>query len=101
MTDFNFMLVLPVVTLAAYALLSLILVGFLRGNSRALAMVALVGLGMTGFTLWRLWDLWRLVGPMETAFGMVHIDGLGLFFSFILLVVAILSVLVSMTVTPS
>ena len=51
MTDFNFILVLPVVTLAAYALLSLTLMGFLRGNSQALAMVALVGLGMTGFTL--------------------------------------------------
>ena len=97
MADFNFLLVLPVVTLTAYALLALLLVPFLRGNSRTLALVSLVGLGMTGVTLWKLWAVWREVGPMETAFGLVRIDGFGLFFSFILLIVAILSVLVSMT----
>ena len=41
--------------------------------------------------------MWSVAGPMETAFGMVRIDGFGLFFSFILLVVAILTVLFSMT----
>ena len=97
MADFNFMLVLPVVCLAAYALLSLLLIPLVRGNSRALAVVCLIGLGMTGFTLYRLWALWRSVGPMETAYGMVRIDGFGLLFSFVLLLIAILSVLVSMT----
>jgi NADH-quinone oxidoreductase subunit N len=97
MADFNFILVLPVVCLVAYALLSLLLLPWYRGNSRVLALVTLVGLGTTGYSLFRLWELWRERGPMETAYGMVHIDGFGLVFSFIVLIVAILSVLVSMT----
>jgi len=97
MADFNLLLVLPVVCLSAFALLVLLLAPWLRGNSRWLAVDSLIGLGMTGFILWRLWTLWRTVGPMETAFGLVRIDGFGLIFSFILLIVAILSVLVSMT----
>ena len=96
MPEFNFMLVLPVVCLSAYALLALLLSPYLRDNTRMLAVVSLIGLGMTGFTLWRLWGLWRAIGPMETASGLVRIDGFGLFFSFILLIVGILSVLVSM-----
>jgi NADH-quinone oxidoreductase subunit N len=97
MADFNFVLVSPVVCLAAYALLLLILVPMFRGNGRMLVLATLIGLGTTGFTLWRLWSLCNVVGPMETAYGMVRIDGFGLVFSFILLIVAILSVLVSMT----
>jgi NADH-quinone oxidoreductase subunit N len=94
MADFNFLLVLPVVTLAAFALLALL---FFRGNRWALAIIWSIGLGVTGFTLFRLWDMWREVGPMETAFGLVRIDGFGLGFSFILLIVTVLSMLVSMT----
>jgi len=52
---------------------------------------------MTGASLVHLWLQWRLVGPQETAFGLVRIDGFGLFFSFILLIVTILSVLMSIT----
>ncbi len=97
MADFNFLLVLPVVCLAAYGLLVLLLVPFLKDNSRGLALVSLAGLGVTGVILYRLWVRWSMVGAEETAFGMVRIDGFGLFFSFILLVVAVLSVIGSMT----
>jgi NADH-quinone oxidoreductase subunit N len=97
MDEFNLMLVLPVVCLSAYGLLSLLLAPFLRGNGRALGLVSLIGLGMTGLTLYRLWTLWRIAGPQETAYGLVRIDGFGLLFSFILLIVAVFSVLVSMT----
>ena len=70
MGDFQIMLVMPVVCLAAYGLLALLLVPMLRGNSRYLGLVALVGQGMTAAFLLRLWSLWRLSGPQETAFGM-------------------------------
>jgi len=96
MGDFNLNLVMPVVCLAAYGLLSLLLVPWLRGNSRYLGVVSLIGLVMTGAFLVRLWSQWRLMGPQETAYGMVRIDGFGLFFSFILLLVGLLSVLYSM-----
>ncbi|NIV47737.1 MAG: NADH-quinone oxidoreductase subunit N, partial [Gammaproteobacteria bacterium] len=95
MADFNFLLVLPVVSLAAYGLLVLVLVPFSRGSTRGLALATLIGLGMTGVILYRLWQHWAMYGPQETAFGLVRIDGFGLFFSFILLVVATLSVLAS------
>jgi NADH-quinone oxidoreductase subunit N len=43
------------------------------------------------------WLNWRLFGPLETAAGLVRVDGFGLFFSFIVVLVAILTVLYSMT----
>jgi NADH-quinone oxidoreductase subunit N len=95
MGDLNFLLILPVVCLTSYALLAMLLVPLLRGSTRMLGLVALVGLGVTGATLVRLWAEWERRGSMETAFGMVRIDGFGLFFSFILLVVAALTVLAS------
>jgi NADH-quinone oxidoreductase subunit N len=97
MGDFNLNLVMPAICLSAYGLLSLLLVPWLRGNSRYLGVVSLIGLVMTGAFLVRLWDQWRLIGPQETAYGMVRIDGFGLFFSFILLLVGLLSVLYSMS----
>jgi NADH-quinone oxidoreductase subunit N len=98
MGDFNLLLVLPVVCLAAYGLLTMILVPFLRAGARALGLVSLVGLIMTGWSLLRLWGIWNAAGPQETAFGLVRIDGFGLFFSFVLLIVAALSIVTSMTV---
>ena len=97
MGDFDLILVLPVVCLAAYGLLVLLLVPFMRGNSRALALATLIGLGMTGGTLYKLWLAWQAVGPLETASGMVHIDGFGLFFSFVLLLIAALTVVASVS----
>jgi NADH-quinone oxidoreductase subunit N len=97
MGDFDTILVMPVICLSAYGLLALLLVPWLRGNSRYLGLVSLIGLGMTGAFLVRLWSQWSLLGAQETAYGMVRIDGFGLFFSFVLLLIGALSVLYSMT----
>ena len=96
MGDFNIPLILPAAGLAAFALLILLFVrGGARGSNRYLAWMALIGLGMTGFILFRLWQMWTVIGPQETAFGMVRIDGFGLFVSFILLIIGVLSVVAS------
>ncbi len=97
MGNFEFMLVMPVICLSAYGLLTLLLVPSCRGNTRWLGFATLIGIGMTGAFLVRLWSEWRLSGPQETAYGMVRIDGFGLFFSFIVLLVGLLTVLYSMT----
>lgn len=96
MGDFQLMPVFPVLALSAYGLLALLLVPWLRDNTRWLGLVTLTGLAMTGAGLVRLWMEWRVRGPLETAFGMVRVDGFGLFFSFILVLVGTLSVLYSM-----
>jgi NADH-quinone oxidoreductase subunit N len=88
---------MPVICLSSYGLLSLLLVPWLRGNSRYLGVVTLIGLVMTGAFLFRLWGEWRIAGPQDTAYGMVRIDGFGLFFSFVLLLIGLLSVMYSMT----
>jgi len=97
MGDFNWLLVLPVVCLAAYGLLTMILSALFRGDSRGPVGATLVGLVMTGVILVVQWREWTIAGPQETAFGLVRIDGFGLFFSFILLIVAFLTVLMSLT----
>ena len=96
MIDFNLYLVLPVVVLSAYGLLALLLAPFFRGNSWVLGPIAVLGILLAGFFTERLWGIWRVQGALETAAGMVRIDGFGLLFSFILLVVGLLSVLASM-----
>ena len=95
MGDFNWVLVLPVVCLAAYGLLTMILAALFRGDSRGPVIATLVGLVMTGAILVVQWRQWIAVGPQETGFGLVRIDGFGLFFSFLLLIITILSVLMS------
>ena len=97
MVDFDLFLAFPVIILAAYGLLALLLVRTLRDNSRFLGAVALIGFAVTG---WSIFDLWRRVsaaGPLETAYGLIRIDKFGLFFSAILLAIAVLSVLVSLS----
>ena len=97
MVEFEYILASPVIILAAYGLLALVLAPGLRDNSRFLGVVSLIGFAVTG---WSLWDLWRRVavaGPLETASGLIRIDEFGLFFSAILLVVAALSVLISIS----
>ena len=96
MGDFHLYFVLPVVVLAAYGLLVLALAPFFRGNSRILGLVSLLGIGLSGFFTERLWWIWQDHGPLKTAFGMVRVDGFGLFFSLIILGVGALSVLASM-----
>jgi len=97
MVDFDFFLALPVIVLASYGILAMLLSPWMRGNSRALGGVALIGLLMTGWSLYRLWTMVAVTGPQETAFGLVRIDPFGLFFSFIVVIVGFLSVLVSMS----
>ncbi len=97
MGNFEITLVTPVISLSAFGLLTLLLVPWFRGNSRYLGIVALFGVGTAGASLVQLWNRWQITGPQETAFGMVRIDGFGLFFSFIVLLVGGLSVLYSMT----
>ncbi len=95
MGDLNFTLILPVICLAAYALLVLLWVPFMRGSSRALALISMIGIGMTGFVLFRLWKNIEIAGPQQTAYDLVRIDGIGLFFSVLILLVGALSVLAS------
>jgi len=97
MGDFNVLLMMPVITLAAFGLLAMVLVPLLRADGRALGIVALIGVAMTAVSLGRLWHDWRIAGPMETASGLVRIDGFGLFFAYILLVIGGLSILLSIT----
>lgn len=97
MGDLDILPILPVVSLASFSLVALLSVPFLRGTTRVLGFVTLIGLAMTGVILLSLWRQWSMTGAMSTANGMVRIDGFGLFFSFVLVLVGILSVLYSIT----
>ena len=97
MGDFTLMPIFPVLSLTTYGLLALLLTPWHRYTSRWLGLVCLVGLATTFVGLVQLWSQWRVAGPLETAAGMVRVDGLGLFFSFILLLIGTLTVLYSMT----
>jgi NADH-quinone oxidoreductase subunit N len=98
MANFDLLLVLPVVCLASYGLLLLLVEPWLRGAHRwYLGGVTLAGLFMSGYSLVRLWSIVSSAGPQETAYGLVRIDAFGLVFSFVLLGVTVLSVVVSVT----
>jgi len=90
--DFALLPVLPVVILAAYGILALLLAPFYRGRSEILAGASLVGILMAAIPTWRLWTLVGGGRPAETAQGLVRVDSYGLFFTYILLVVGALSV---------
>ena len=68
MGDFNWLLVLPVVCLAAYGLLTMVLSALFRGDSRGPVGATLVGLVMTGVILVVLWRQWTIVGPARNRF---------------------------------
>jgi len=97
MVDFDYVLALPVIALAAYGLLTLVLAPRWRDAPRVLGVMTLVGFAVTGWLLFDLWTRVRASGPLETASGLIRIDGFALFFSAILLLVATLSVLVSLS----
>ena len=97
MDNFEYILVLPVICLAAFGLGALLLAPWFRGNSRYIGLVSITGLVMSGACLVQLWNQWSVTGPRETAFGLVRIDGFGLFISLVLILVGLLSVLYSMT----
>lgn len=97
MGDFQFLLVSPVVCLASYALLLMLSTPLHPRYPRLLPLTSLLGFAMTGLALYRLWAEWRMAGPLETAYGLVHIDGIGLYLSFVVLIVGTLCALFSMT----
>jgi NADH-quinone oxidoreductase subunit N len=95
--DFDLTLVLPVVILASYGLLALLLAPFFRDRSRILAGVSLLGIVMATASTAKLWQFWGQGqgAPITTAHGMVQIDGFGLFMTFILLIVGAMTIAVS------
>ena len=72
----------------------MLLVPYVRGNTRPLGFVAIIGLVTTGLTMIRPWGIWSVAGTQLTAGGLVRVDGFGLFFSAILLIVALLVLVV-------
>ncbi len=95
MTEFDLLPILPTVSLSAFALLALVLVPFFRGSSRPIVLVALSGLGVTVGVLWSLWQACAREGAIESAAGLVRVDPFGLYISFLLLLIGILTVFYS------
>ena len=96
MGDFNPTLILPVVALAAFGLLALLFAPVLRGQARVLGGVSLLGVAVAAVSTARLWQLRRAGAAMETAGGMVRVDGFGLFFAFVLLAIGGLTIAASL-----
>ena len=96
MGDFNLTLILPVVTLAAFGLLALLFAPALKGQARVLGGISLLGIVVAAASAVRLWTLWRVAGPLESAGGMVRVDGFGLYLSLVLLAVGALTVVASL-----
>jgi NADH-quinone oxidoreductase subunit N len=97
MGAFDVGLVMPVLALAGFGLFVLLWSPFLRGASWALGAMSLIGIAVAAVATHQQWRVWRAQGAaIETAGGMVRIDGLGLAFSFIVLIVGALTVLASM-----
>jgi NADH-quinone oxidoreductase subunit N len=95
MSEINLFLAMPVIALAAYGLGVLLLmhVPLFRGRTVEMGWFAFVGvLASGGFTFW-LWRHWSGNGATTTASDMILVDGLGLFFSLILLAVTALCIL--------
>ena len=82
MGAFDVGLVMPVLALAGFGLFVLLWSPFLRGASWALGAMSLIGIAVAAVATHQQWRVWRAQGAaMETAGGMVRIDGLGLAFS--------------------
>jgi len=96
MISFDLNLVGPVITLVFFGLFVLLLTPFFRRETWVFSIVSLIGILTAGYLTSSLWRTWRAVGAMETGAGMVRVDGFGLLFSGILLVVGALCVLASM-----
>ena len=87
-------LVLPVVILAAWGILVLLMTPFYRETGRGFAAllspwsVSLLGVAFSG---WASVRQWRGVGPeaATTAYGMVHVDRFGIYLSVLVLVVVL------------
>ena len=83
--------VLPIVIVASYGLLVLVLSPILRDNRRTLAAVACLGLAVAGWAGLKQWGM-----ELDTAFNMVRVDRLSTFFGLLFVAVGILTVLISM-----
>jgi NADH-quinone oxidoreductase subunit N len=95
MFDLDIQLAYPVIAPAVLGLVLLVLVRAVRGSRWALPSITLIGFGLTGVILARLAQYISVEGPQVTANGMITIDGFGLFFSAIVLVIATLTVIAS------
>ena len=102
----EFSLVLPVAMLAAFALLALFVSPWLKREdplaptrglraSTVLGSFSLLGTVMASLVLVQLWRRWSVEGPLSTANEMVRVDGFGLFFSLLLLLLGALAILMS------
>jgi NADH-quinone oxidoreductase subunit N len=100
MSELQLPLILPVVILAAWGILVLLMTPFFRETGRGLAAlvspwsVALLGVFFAG---WASVMQWRGIGPnaVTTAYGMVRVDRFGVYVSLLVLVVGFLTVLFS------
>ena len=100
MVEFQLPLVLPVIILAAWGVLVLLMAPFFRETGRGVAAlvspwsVSLLGVFFAG---WASVVQWRAIGPdvLVTAYGMVRVDRFGIYLSLLVLVVGFLTLLFS------
>ena len=90
--SFDYVIVLPVLIVVAYALLALVLTPAFRGSTVLLGWSSFVGLALAGVMIFALWGRHGV-----TAHGLVVVDGFALFFDFIFIVAGAIAVLASMT----
>lgn len=93
--QFIVQLAMPTISVAVFGLFVMLTVPLARLRSGWYAGYALVGIGVAFISNTVLWTRWLDDGPRETAHGMIVIDGFGLFFSFLLLIVTGLSIFAS------
>jgi NADH-quinone oxidoreductase subunit N len=94
-SDINFWLVMPEVIVCVFAVVVMLIDAFARSEQRwltgATSLVALVLAGVSSIWLWIAWP-----GPNEAFNGMIVLDELRLGFTLVVLIVAILTLLISM-----
>lgn len=101
MGDFQLPLVLPVIILAAWGLLVLLLTPFVSETPRGPGAIlspwgaSLLGVLFAGVACVRQWIAVAGGGTATTAYGMVRVDRFGVFFSLLVLVIGFLSLLFS------
>lgn len=89
---FDYLVVLPVLIVAAYAMLALVLTPAFRGRAGALGATSLLGLAVAGVSVVRLGGY-----SATTAHGLVLIDDFALFFDFLFIVAGAIAILVSIS----
>jgi NADH-quinone oxidoreductase subunit N len=94
-SQFDYQLAMPTISVALFGLFVMLAVPVLRLRSGGYAALSLTGIVVASISNGVLWTRWLNDGPRETAHGMIVMDGFGLFFSFLLLVITGLSVVAS------